>query len=102
MVSINGSANGLYLGRVTNSQKTNKAQKRQYSSSSSTVGAPSQLAEAVARSLGDVASINAQRAQLQYDLPEGRSRKAMEEYLSIMNHAQREELTNMLGVDLYI
>ncbi|EEY44479.1 hypothetical protein VMA_002545 [Vibrio mimicus VM223] len=39
---------------------------------------------------------------MQYDLPEGRARKAMEEYLDVMNQARKEELAQLLGVDIYI
>ncbi|NCO47198.1 MAG: chromosome partitioning protein ParA, partial [Vibrio sp.] len=35
-------------------------------------------------------------------LPEGRSRKAMEEYMDVMNQAKKEELAQLLGVDIYI
>lgn len=42
------------------------------------------------------------QTQLQYDLPEGHSRKALEQYMSVMNQTKREELTQLLGVDMYI
>ncbi len=41
-------------------------------------------------------------ARLQYDLPEGRSRKALEEYMDIMLQKRRDELAQLVGVDLYI
>jgi hypothetical protein len=43
-----------------------------------------------------------QQAKVQYDLPEGRSRKALDEYMKVMNNARREELAQMLGVDIFI
>ncbi|ORT50366.1 hypothetical protein ST37_10885 [Vibrio sp. qd031] len=42
------------------------------------------------------------QARVQYDLPEGSSRQAMQEYLNVANQARREELEQLVGVDLYI
>ncbi|MDW2167201.1 chromosome partitioning protein ParA, partial [Vibrio sp. 2099] len=42
------------------------------------------------------------RAQVQYDLPEGNARKAMEQYMDVMNRAKKEELAQLLGVDIYV
>lgn len=102
MVAINGSINGLPPGRIINTQRVSKAKKNQVSHSSSSAASTSKVAEAVAHSIRQIDSADLHRAQLHYDLPEGRARKAMEEYLDIMNHAKKEELTQMLGVDLYI
>ncbi|MFA0423475.1 chromosome partitioning protein ParA, partial [Vibrio sp. 10N.222.54.A1] len=32
----------------------------------------------------------------------GRGRKAMEEYMDVMNQAKKEELAKLIGVDIYI
>ncbi|ADT87603.1 chromosome segregation ATPase [Vibrio furnissii CIP 102972] len=60
------------------------------------------VATAVSNSIRHVDPADINRAQLQYDLPEGRSRKALEEYMDVMNRARKEELAQMLGVDIYI
>ncbi|GAK87694.1 UPF0325 protein YaeH [Vibrio ponticus] len=61
-----------------------------------------QGANAVAHTIRHVQESDIHKAQIQYDLPEGRSRKAMEEYMRVMNQAKRDELIQMLGVDIYI
>ena len=40
------------------------------------------------------------KAQVQYDLPEGRGRRAMEEYMDVMNQAKKEELAKLIGVGI--
>ncbi len=42
------------------------------------------------------------QSRLQYDLPEGSARRAMQEYLKVASAARREELAQLVGVDLYI
>ncbi len=99
------SINGLPPSLIPGSQKTNKTSKRQQvkkSDQKQPVGQPSKVANAVAHTIRHVNESEIHKAQVQYDLPEGRSRKAMEEYMDVMNQAKKEELAKLLGVDIYI
>jgi hypothetical protein len=60
------------------------------------------VASAVALSVKAMKNADYQQSQVQYDLPEGRSRKALQEYFNVMSHDKREELSQMLGVDMYV
>ncbi|CAH0526681.1 chromosome partitioning protein ParA [Vibrio hippocampi] len=103
MVSIQGLPS-VPTQRKTN--KTNKASKNAVAQSStvqqSNATQVSKVAQAVSTSVQQMSEADIHKARLQYDLPEGRSRKALEEYMSVMNRAKREELEALLGVDLYI
>lgn len=100
MVSINGlpaAIPGLKKANKASKQsKVNKSQSQQSTSQ------PSKVANAVAHTIRHVQESDLHKAQIQYDLPEGRSRKALEEYMRVMNQAKRDELIQLLGVDIYI
>ena len=104
MVSING----LPPSIVPSSGKTNKTSKASKKSeikkgqSSTSVGQTTQVANAVSHSIRQINESDIHRAQVQYDLPEGQSRKAMQAYLSVMTQSKRDELAKLLGVDIYI
>ncbi|XAW90239.1 chromosome partitioning protein ParA [Vibrio sp. CDRSL-10 TSBA] len=99
MVSING----LPPARIPGSNRTSKAKKKpQAEQAGSEVAETSKVATAVSNSIRNMNPSDFQRAQVQYDLPEGRSRRALEEYMDIMNHSRKEELAQLLGVDIYI
>ncbi|ENK1945283.1 chromosome partitioning protein ParA [Vibrio cholerae] len=101
MVSING----LPPARLPGTNKTSKTGKKgevSQSESGKSVSSTSKVATAVAESIRQVNESDIHRTQVQYDLPEGRGRKAMEEYLNVMNQARKEELAQLLGVDIYI
>lgn len=99
MVSING----LPPARIPGSNRASKAKKKHQSENSgSEVAQTSKVATAVSNSIRHMDPAQFQRAQVQYDLPEGRSRRALEEYMDIMNHSRKEELAQLLGVDIYI
>lgn len=100
MVSINGLPPSLPGPNKAN--KANKKGEVKKSEDKSPVSQPTKVANAVAHSIRHVSESEIHRAQVQYDLPEGRSRKAMEEYMDVMHQAKREELSQMLGVDIYI
>ena len=98
MVSING-----LPPSIPGPNRASKAKKGQGKKSESTeLAAPSKLATAVSQSIRHVDEADIRGAQLHYDLPEGRARKAMEEYMDVMNRAKKEELAQLLGVDIYI
>ncbi|CAM2882905.1 MULTISPECIES: hypothetical protein [Vibrio] len=98
MVSING-----LPGNVSNTNRTSKAKKNNGVKKGTEVATrATKVAEAVSHSIRPVDESEIHRAQVEYDLPEGRSRKAMEAYMDVMNRAKREELAQLLGVDIYI
>lgn len=99
------SVNGLPPSSIPGSNRTQRANKKsgvQNSKSGTAVGKPSKVANAVSHSIRQVQESDIQDAQLQYDLPEGKNRKAMEEYMDVMNRTKKEELALLLGVDIYI
>lgn len=100
MVSINGLPPSLPGPNKAN--KTGKKNEVKKTNDKTPVSQPTKVANAVAHSIRHVNESEIHRAQVQYDLPEGRSRKAMEEYMDVMHQAKREELSQMLGVDIYI
>ncbi|MGD8231153.1 chromosome partitioning protein ParA [Vibrio sp. TRT 1302] len=100
MVSINGLPPSVPGPNRAN--KTNKKNEVKKSSDKTPVSQPSKVANAVAHSIRHVSESELHKAQVQYDLPEGRGRKAMEEYMNVMTQAKRDELSQMLGVDIYI
>ncbi|GAA5646633.1 MULTISPECIES: hypothetical protein [Vibrio] len=102
------SVNGLPPASVPGNQRTNKAKKAgkknnvNQAQGKTPAEQTSKVADAVSHSIRQVQPSDVHQARLQYDLPEGKSRKAMEEYLNVMNQAKREELASLLGVDIYI
>ncbi|AIW14585.1 chromosome partitioning protein ParA [Vibrio europaeus] len=100
MVSINGLPPSVPGPNRAN--KANKKNEVKKSGDKAAVSQPTKVANAVAHSIRHVNESEIHKAQVQYDLPEGRSRKAMEEYMDVMNQAKREELSQLLGVDIYI
>ncbi|KOO03765.1 hypothetical protein [Vibrio nereis] len=100
MVSINGLPSSVPGPNRAN--KANKKNEVKKSEQKSAVGQPSKVANAVAHTIRHVNESDIHKAQVQYDLPEGRGRKAMEEYMSVMNQSKRDELSMMMGVDIYI
>ena len=100
MVSING-----LPASIPGPNKTNKASKKSKvnkSQGKQLAGQSSKVANAVAHTIRHVQDADIHRAQVQYDLPEGHNRKALEEYMRVMTQAKREELKLLLGVDIYI
>lgn len=98
MVTING----LSPTRVPNTNKAKKKSLSKKDKSENQVVKSTKVAEAVAHSIRQVKASDIEKAQIQYDLPPGGSRKAMEEYMDILNQARKEELAQLIGVDIYI
>lgn len=102
MVSINGSTSPL----LPNGGKSSKVSANSAKSESRAVAAvpssPNAVASAVALSVKAQKNADFQQSQIQYDLPEGKARKALDEYFSVMSQAQRDEISQMLGVDMYV
>ncbi|MBE3668733.1 chromosome partitioning protein ParA [Vibrio navarrensis] len=96
------SINGLPPTIIPGTGRTNKSSRKKVNKSQQQVALPSKVADAVAHSIRHVSQADVERAQLQYDLPEGRARRAMEEYMDVMNQARREELAQLVGVDIYV
>ncbi|MCA0935597.1 chromosome partitioning protein ParA [Vibrio alginolyticus] len=101
MASINGLPSSLIPG-ANRTNKTSKKNQVKKSQTQQSVGQPSKVANAVAHSIKQVDESQIHRAQVQYDLPEGNGRKAMEQYMDVMNRARKEELAQLLGVDIYV
>lgn len=108
MVSINGSPNPLLpSGSASSADRSAKASSASASANASTAVAPlasspNAIASAVALSVKERKNADFQQNQVQYDMPQGKSRKALQEYFAVMSQAQREELAQMLGVDMYV
>ncbi|WP_025674633.1 hypothetical protein [Salinivibrio socompensis] len=99
MVAING-VSSPQTARPNQSRRPanhNKATRKQTPKTT-------QVANAVRQRVDPVSVANAEQAQqqVQYDLPDGRGRQAMESYFAVLNQARREELMNLVGVDIYI
>nr|AER30474.1 chromosome segregation ATPase [Vibrio aerogenes CECT 7868] len=105
MVSIKGLPPPGISG-TGKSSKTSKAGKKQGAgkpkSAVDSARQPTPVAHAVSHSLEAIKNAESYQNNLQYDLPEGRARKALEEYFDVMNQTRREELAQMMGVDIYI
>ncbi|EJT0552942.1 chromosome partitioning protein ParA [Vibrio vulnificus] len=99
------SINGLPPAIIPGTQRTNKSSNKRKvakNQQQQAVGQTSKVANAVAHSIQNVKESDIHKAQIQYDLPEGHARRAMQEYMDVMNQAKREELPQLLGVDIYI
>ncbi|CCN70012.1 hypothetical protein [Vibrio nigripulchritudo] len=96
------SINGLPPVVVPNTNKTQKQSKVKKNDGKQPTSQPTKVADAVAKTIRHVNESDIHKAQIQYDLPEGRSRRAMEEYMDVMNQAKKEELAQLLGGDIYI
>ncbi len=107
MASINGlpPSRGAGANLVSGANRDNNVSQKNQVKESQTkqlVGQPSKVANAVAHSIKQLDESQIHRAQVQYDLPEGNARKAMEQYMDVMNRAKKEELAQLLGVDIYV
>lgn len=99
MVTINGLPPSIPgPNRTSRSKKNEVRQSHQQDSAAQT----SKVANAVSQSIRHMSESDLRGATLQYDLPKGRGRKAMEEYMDVMHQAKRDELAQLLGVDVYI
>jgi hypothetical protein len=94
--------NGITPATVQQARKPNKKRGVQQDKSKEEVAQPTQLAHAVAHSIRHADEAEIERARVQYDLPEGHSRKAMQQYMDIFNQARKDELSHLVGVDLFI
>ncbi len=96
------SINGLPSAPIRGTQKSSQARRKKKATSSVSEGTSSSIAPKNAIDVKNMAQAEDSAQALHYDLPEGRSRKALREYMGVLHHAKREELAQMLGVDLYI
>jgi hypothetical protein len=93
--------NGLTPTVVTHTKKANKKRVANKSEPEGH-GQTTKVANAVSQSIRAVKESDIDRVNLQYDLPEGQSRKAMQAYMDILNRAKKEDLAQLFGVDIYI
>ncbi|WEM43146.1 hypothetical protein PTW35_04920 [Photobacterium sp. DA100] len=63
---------------------------------------PTPVAKAVAQSVRDPEVLSAAHSHIQYDQPEGKNRQALESYLGVMHQQKRDELSMLVGVDVYV
>lgn len=98
MVTINGLSPTI----VPNTSKAKKKRLTKQNPTDNQVAKTTKVADAVANSIRQVSESEIEKAQIQYDLPSGGSRKAMEEYMDILNQSRKEELAQIIGVDIYI
>lgn len=94
--------NGLTPTVIQKNQKAAKKGALKKENEGHDLAQTTKVAAAVSQSIRHLSESEFERAQIQYDLPEGQSRKAMEEYMDVYNRAKKEELAKLIGVDLYI
>lgn len=63
---------------------------------------PSVVAKAVAQSVRDPELIREAHARVQYDQPEGKHRQALDSYMGVMYQNRKDELSSLVGVDVYV
>lgn len=98
MVTING----LTPAVIQKNQKATKKGALKKEQAGDGVVQTTKVAAAVSQSIRQLSESELEKVQIQYDLPEGQSRKAMEEYMDIYNRSKKEELAKLIGVDIYI
>ena len=94
--------NGIATTTVPKARKSDKKSGVKQEKGKGEVAQTTQIASAVSHSIRRADEADIERARVQYDLPEGHSRKAMQEYMNIFNQARREELAQLIGVDIFI
>ncbi|OOE77031.1 hypothetical protein [Salinivibrio sp. ML290] len=100
MVSING-VSSPQTNRPNHPQRAGKKPQTTRKQTPRTT----QVAKAVRQRVDPAAIAQAEQAKqayVQYDLPDGRGRQAMASYFAVLNQARREELINLVGVDIYV
>ncbi|WP_375753199.1 chromosome partitioning protein ParA [Vibrio sp. HN007] len=93
---------GLPTTVISKPQKSKKRDEVKKDTSQSSVTQTTKVANAVSQSIHNIRESDIEKARIQYDLPEGSSRKALEEYMEVLNRAKKEELAQLVGVDIYI
>lgn len=94
--------NGLTPTVIQKNQKAAKKGALKKEQTADGVVQTTKVAAAVSQSIRQLSESELEKVQVQYDLPEGQSRKAMEEYMDIYNRSKKEELAKLIGVDIYI
>ena len=99
------SINGLSSAGMAGVRQTTTVTKKQATANTATpqsTTAPSKVARAVSQSIHAVDESQIRRAQVHYDLPQGHARKAMDTYMGVLHHAKKDQLAQLIGVDLYV
>jgi len=60
------------------------------------------VAKAVAKSVRDPELIQDAHSRIQYDEPEGKHRQALDSYMGVMYQNRKDELSALVGVDVYV
>lgn len=63
---------------------------------------PTVVAKAVAQSVRDPELIRDAHSRVQYDQPEGKHRQALDSYMGVMYQNRKDELSSLVGVDVYV
>ncbi len=96
MVSIQGVGQVISRPRKP---KHNRAETRQEPTTSTQ---PSRIAKAVSQGLHATAHLQDAYQQIQYDLPDGKSRQALASYLCVKDQARRDALIALFRVDIFV
>jgi len=100
MVSINGLPPPSRSNKISRPRRSSKPEAS--SDQAKQIHRPTAVASAVSKSLHSIDESQLNDNHIHYDGPEAKSRKALQEYYAVLNQAKRDELTQMLGVDIYI
>lgn len=99
---VKGSSSTSLVNATEQRQGVSSAQSSEPRAVAVTSPSKNALASAVALSVKAMKNADYQQSQVQYDSPEGKSRQAMQAYFDVMSQDQREALSQMLGVDMYV
>lgn len=93
---------GLPTTVINKPQKSKKRDEVKKEQAQGGVTQTTKVASAVSQSIRNIRESDIEKAHIQYDLPEGNSRRALQEYMEVLNRAKKEELAQLVGVDIYI
>ncbi|WP_318434352.1 hypothetical protein [Photobacterium leiognathi] len=97
MVTINHGVISLPSKPLNSTNKTESA--KQTASASEAVSPVYSSLSSVAQS-PELA--NQEYRQLQYDRPDGKHQKALTAYMDVMLHSRKEQLSNLIGIDMVV
>lgn len=105
MVSIQGFAHPILHSKNAKLKKSEKSSALVETANSSGIhetAQPSAIAKAVAQGIRSSDFAQEAYQQIQYDVPDGKSRQALASYLAVKHQAKRDALMALFGVDIFI
>lgn len=96
MVSIQGVAQHISRSRNVKRKKSEKL------SSAIETATPSVIAKAVSQGIRSLDYPQELHQQIHYDLPDGKSSRALALYMAVKHQAKRDELIALFGVDIFV